>query len=426
MFKKSVLEVSTQNDPPVIGRLIFNGYAEVRTTPQSPPPLLRARIREGKDVIAIWFQHFHAERFKAWDEWDGVKLSSKEARRLNLLPSINEMTPQEILEFCKSIDVHPAHLVPFDEDKALSLPTPLLELLIDMGYHAKKLNENDMYLARAAVAYECKRIRQDLENDKRVAFKNGEQFSTLAQVFTDILRDPKATQDIAKTTIVTPSKRFASAAAQSYPFIDRVHDIAVIQAEQALEQSNHGMRIKREIFNHRIDGFKKTYHQLFHTNEIEAVNFLEDVIDAFEAGGPLQRPPSLIEVAAVVSELLEYHWPSQRDYDAANDVYIEFFGRPKQDLSEEEDGFLREMEHTQFGGLVASIHQVFDGEWNLIKAQKKHEEREGQYILQVGKIRAAFDGIGDGYQRNLLNNRVLLTLKNIDVREYTAPQTSPK
>ena len=113
---------------------VRKGWVEVRTNPQSPPPLLKQRLIDGEDVISIWFKHTHAKRFQDLDDRRGIKILAPKEKDKTFIPRIDEMSSQEILEFCKSIDVHPAHLVPFDDDPRLSLPTPLIELLVNMSH----------------------------------------------------------------------------------------------------------------------------------------------------------------------------------------------------------------------------------------------------------------------------------------------------
>lgn len=428
MFRKSLLE-SSQTAAPINGKTVSNGQVEVRTTPQDQPPLLSQHIRNGKDIIAIWFQHVHADLFQNLNQWRDIKVSSKKGRAQNLLPTINDMSQAEILEFCKSIEVHPAHLVPWDNDKALSLPTPLLELLIDIAYEdtaAGKYDLNEVYLAKAAIAAEYKRIRDNLMNDQKGSFQNNGHFALLAKVFTEVLDNPELAKHIAKTTIVTPAKSFSYAASKSYSYVDRVHDITIVQVDKGIEASNHSLKLKKEILSSNIDVFVKTYHQLFNAGYVDTMKFLDVVRGKFERNIENMKPPKFAEIMTVVPEILAQQFKEPKAYKLANKEFTRIFGKRAQPLPVEDEQYLRELDHSQLQNLVVSIQKVFDGEGALIKAEERQEYREKEYDSTVSRIRDVFAGITEDYQRNLLNNRVLLSLHKISVPENTAPQTSPR
>jgi hypothetical protein len=337
------------------------------------------------------------------------------------------------LSFCRSIDVHPAHLIPFDNDNRLSLPTPLLELLIEMAYNGNAshgLDSNDVYLARAAIALECKRIQKHKEEQRSLAVETNDILSRLSQAFIDVLNDPKARKDISKTTIVSPSSCFAAEASRSYPYIDRVHDITVIQEEAELEKSIHSMKLKEQVYLYKLNRFVEVYQKLFHSSSrspIEAQDFLMDIVDEIEMQRAEDlRVPSIDEIAKIFAKLMGQQGALRKGYDAANDIYTEKFGLRLGGNSEDDELFLREFEFEFYHDLFVSIQEFFEARYNLFKHERKHEELEGIYILKVGKIRDAFDKVNRPYERNLLNNRVLLSLHNIDLKKEPAPLATPK
>jgi hypothetical protein len=343
------------------------------------------------------------------------------------------MTTQEILSFCRSIDVHPAHLIPFDNDNRLSLPTPLLELLIEMAYNGNAshgLDSNDVYLARAAIALECKRIQKHKEEQRSLAVENNDGLSRLSQAFIDVLNDPKARKDISKTTIVSPSSCFAAEASRSYPYIDRVHDITVIQEEAELEKSIHSKKLKEQVYLYRVNRLVDIYQKLFHQSSrspIEAQDFLMDIVDEIEMQQAADlRAPSIDEIAKMFAKLMGQQGKLRKGYDAANDIYIEKFGLRSGGNSEADEAFLKEFEFEFYHDLFVGIHGFFEARSNLFRHRIRHEELEGVYILKVGRIRDAFDKVCKPYERNLLNNRVLLSLHNIDLKKERAPLATPK
>jgi hypothetical protein len=342
------------------------------------------------------------------------------------------MATEEILEFCKSIDVHPAHLVPLDNEQELSLPTPLLELLIDMAYDGKSsqgLTKGDVYLASTAIAYECKRIRSYMEGEKREAFDKNGRFSALSQIFTEALSDPNAMKHISKTTMVTPSTRFSGEASRSYPYIDRVHDLAVIELEKLLTHSYQSVDLKKDVLQERIGGFVKLYQKLINPEakgDVEAKVFLSDIIDALKRNVSGAPSSDIVAIGSAVEGCLGKHETYQKRCKIAQNVYRGIFGRSSGESSGADQQYLQELDSIQFHELVLSVKVVLDGEANLIASRRNHEEREGYYIRKVGEIRRSFDEVGDGYRCNLLNNRVLLSLHNINVKENISPQASPK
>lgn len=432
MFKKSMLE-SKHTKAPVEGALIFNGYVDVRTSPRSIPRDLEQRLKAGEDVISIWFHHVHANHFKNLFKRSAIRMLPKQENTISILPSIDTMTTSEILEFCKSIDVHPAHLIPFDNDQELSLPTPLLELLIEMAYNgeaSKGLNGNDVYLASAAIAHECKRIRLYLDDEKREAFDNNGQFSILSHIFMETLSDPNSMRCISKTTIVTPTKTFAGSPSYSYPYFDRVHDIAIIELEKLLEESIQSIQVREQVLGGLIGNFVKIYKKLIDPKtegEMDANNFLQDVIRKLNPESPMEkRATDITAVAVAVQEVLMNNEAYHKRHKDAQDIYIGRFGMCGAESLALDESYLYELEADKFHELITRIKEILDEKERLIQSKKIHEEREGYYIRKVSEIDKAFGGIEDGYKWSLLNNRVLLSLHNINVKEMLPPQASPR
>jgi hypothetical protein len=435
MFKKSVL-VGKQSDPPVVGRTIFNGYAEVRTTPQDQPPFLKQRIRAGKDALSIWFHHFHAGLFKDMDELLGIKVIAKPTKEKSFLPKMEEMTPQEILEFSKSIDVHPAHLIPWDADKSLSLPTPLLELLIEISYEdisGMRYDQNDIYLAKAAIAYECERIRKHAMDSKILAGATNYHARYLSNIFTDVLSSPQAMKNIAMARITGTSQSLDATSSRSYPYIERVEDAAITEAEKILELSIHRLDLKLDIYKERIEGFVKTYQEAVVTQRhrktdvrMKALGFFDDVMEQLAYQDFSKRAMNIQDIKKAVVALMHENEEYYKQCAAARRVYMEEIGSGGYNSREEAREFLFQLEDHHAEDMAYAVKLVLDGEFSLVKERENHVNLEGEYILQVGRIRKAFEEVGDGYQRNLLNNKTLLGLYNISVQKYVAPQVTPR
>jgi hypothetical protein len=435
MFKKSILEGAQQN-PPKVGSIVFNGYAEVRTSPKSLPPFLIQRLRMGKDVISIWFHHAHTELFRQLDKYRDVKIISDKSGPKDFLPKIDEMTPRQIIEFCRSIEVHPAHLVPFNSDMRLSLPTRLLEVLIDIaeGKTPKEgggfdiYDQDDIYLAKAAIAFECKRIQQYMKDEKRLVLEGKESAITLSGVFKDVLDDPRSMRAIFKASQAN-LESFNALTSQSYPYFERVKDRAIVRAEEEIESSNYSIGLKKDLYQHRIDAFVKEYKRVIDDNglsQASALVFLDEVLERLGLHGSSRRGIDIEENKRAIREVMRDFGLNLKPRVIADKVYTDRFGVCKKDLTVEEEKFLDALEEPYIEDLAYAVRLILDIDYSLLRAKQRHVDIEGDYILEVGRISQAFDSVSAQFQRNIMNNRVLLRLFNYSVDSYTAPQTSPK
>lgn len=420
MFKKSLLD-NVPTEPQMVGRTVFNGYADVRTSPKGAPRFLKQQLRVGKDPIALWFQHIYGDRFREWDQWSEIKLVA-DGRKLSAgLPKIQDMTPEEIMSFCKSIDVHPAHLVPFSDDQSLSLPQPLLELLIQIAYadiSGEQHDLNDIYLAKAAIAYECKRIRNFHTAERQKEARLGSEPSFLSVIFKGVLDNPVMLNGIRKAAYAVTKKeaahklsqKFDSASAQTYPYLERVAEAALLKGEYMLEGSWDHQKIKREILTGRIKAFVRTYDKFLEPQDradTAAMLFYEAVLEEAEERKIDIRMARHEQIVEIVRDALRQHKP-----------YIQKFSKAHREFMEE---------HGVYQGLADDVFRVAMGELNMVTLENQHTELEGAYIMYAAKIQKAFDTIPVGsHQRNLMNNHVLLRLNNIGIEEYVPPQTSPR
>lgn len=88
------------------------------------------------------------------------------------------LSAEKLLDYCQSIGVHPAHLVPFDDDPRLSLPANILEAnILILGN--KRSSKDEQYLSLAALAVERKRYTR-LLNDK--AFQKNHKIEGIAKL----------------------------------------------------------------------------------------------------------------------------------------------------------------------------------------------------------------------------------------------------
>lgn len=432
MFKNSLVEGSRTHTP-VAGKFVFKAYEEVRDEPENQPPFLEYRLSHGEDLISIWFQHIHDERFKAMDQWLSIKILSQEAQGKNLLPKTEEMTPHEILEFCKSIDVHPAHLVPWVADKSLSLPTPLLELLIEMAYDKnadKKYDQSDIYLAKRGIDFECRRIVASGKMDEHSNPYADAHSQTLSSVFTYVLNNPFSMMGIDRAKVPKLLSRFGTPSSQSYPYQERVEDSALNKAELEVYQSHYSLEGERHLAQKSIKEFVGLYQKHIYSKwhaHIEARNFLEDVMDKYEAAGLPRRMADVKDIENVIVEQLKNHAPyHDRQRDLRKTFAEKIHGAGMRHLSERGRHYMEEMEDVELRDLAFAVKAVFDSFECVKDVEVKHKECEGRYILNVGDIRNAFKTVQNGYQRNLLSNRVLLALSDINVQKYIAPQASPR
>jgi len=249
MFNQSYLSAD-DIDVRRISCVVPYGHVTVRAEPKSVPHNLKRRLLKGEDVIAIWFEHAHSEHFKAWDECFDIKMVSPKSNGKSMVGSIDDMTPTEILEFCKSIGVHPAHLVPFDNYPNLSLPTPLLELLVQMMFDDRpdgSAVDDDKHLAKVAITYEDRRIRKNIEKDRRYAMQTG-QLMPLHEVFTQVLKTSEFRKRIRNPELSSFFEKFNIQASRSYSYIQRVEDIISASADEELSHKSEAVEIKKHDF----------------------------------------------------------------------------------------------------------------------------------------------------------------------------------
>lgn len=430
MFKKSEL-AGVKLDYPFDGTIVFGGYAEIRVTPKNPPPALKQRLKAGRDVIAIWFQHSNAALFKDLDEWDDIKIINRETGTPTFLPKIEDMSTHQILAFCKSIDVHPAHLVPLDRDYKLSLPTSLLELLVEMAYpeeSGRDVDLYDTYLAKAAIAFECKRIRDHLRLEKILPVHEGKKVESFSVMFEDVLGRRSRIMDMGAAKM-PPSKSFGIHASRSYPYVERVRDMAIINADIDYKCLQNAIEDKKEIVQGRIRRFIHTYNKLVDPeaiNDMAGALFLEDVLQEIEHKAIPKEDAPLEDIGEVIQSLLDKHVPYHDHVRAYHRLSIDKLGVKGIEPTPEDENYLRQMDDLSLEKLAADVRHIFNSEANLIAAKKKHAAHIPEYLERVEKIHKDFYAIRTDYEHNLLNNRVLLGVNNISIQIIPTPASNPK
>ena len=121
------------------------------------PPLLKERIIQGYSPLGLWLSR---EEQSLYDPQIAGKLDlSHDEFNRELNNSHGEFYPlsgEDVLDYCETIGVHPAHLVPFDTDPRLSLPFNILQAnLLILGNSAFSREEKKL----SSVAIECEKER---------------------------------------------------------------------------------------------------------------------------------------------------------------------------------------------------------------------------------------------------------------------------
>lgn len=275
--------------------------------PKTVPTFLKKRLVDGEDVISIWFRHHHFDNFKNLDEWLGIKVTAASESRQNLLPPIEEMSSKEILEFCKSIDVHPAHLIPLDNDPRLVLPQPLLETLLDLAYGKSIQGEAfayDIKLAKLAIDYDVRR-RQRYWDEEKQCFRKDSWQSDLKTAFESVLLSEAGLFRLSEENELM-SQNFNGLSVPDYPLVMRVRNTAFRLS--GLEMKFLRERVERK--NKILEGRLSSVHTEFAKavlpdcdDEMVSRYFVADVKDALSDANLDSRDATVDEIVSVVLNL---------------------------------------------------------------------------------------------------------------------------
>lgn len=158
----STLKDCAENVPHNLkNKIIYGGYH----------PLMAWLASEEGDV---WNDRFEAKLGLSADEYQRHFLDADGA--------FGRLNPQNILMYCETIGVHPAHLMPFDNDPRLSLPANLLLanalILKDRNYTAE-----DKGLAQRAIQTEKERFARFVQSREVEGYLANDKGFEKLQVF---------------------------------------------------------------------------------------------------------------------------------------------------------------------------------------------------------------------------------------------------
>lgn len=419
MFTRSYTNPA-QNNGGQNNSLVSGGNAPFRTVAENSPSRLGMRIAEGEDVMAIWFDWENQEKLQSISQRIGFTLPSTAGMTgHNHLQSMHQMSKQEILEFCKTINVHPAHLVPLKPTPELSLPTPLLELLIEMSHGKGASNAEDIELAQEAVDAESKRInsflyyksrqeepQNDAQND------DGSTSLTLMQVFSDVLDNPSMMTKLARESEGI-SATFQHKAYQQYPLALRVRNIAYTAILDKYARLMYRQKGKESLLGAALGKVETEYCQIFNSRKTDnhLLLFIGDIKDALFAQDIEPRAATIRDIVDVIKTFDLTDSRLEKSYQFFSDAYGA--GASIDELANE---FLTE--------LAESVGVYFASEDRLSKTKRKVAEAIDALPAR-GDIEGLFEdkSFQDGTLfRHLMDNRVLIALAS---HNHSMQQQSP-
>jgi len=203
----------------------------------------------------------------------------------------------------------------------------------------------------------------------------------------------------------------------------------VIQADNDYVHSHNRVDAKREVISERIKGFIKVYKKYINpqvSDDIEGEIFLDDVVKAL-AEKEISKDTSTIEkIGDAIQGLLGSHIPYHLHYKTAHSIFAEKFGVRTDNQSVDDEEYLQALDDPQLEDLAGAVQHIFNSEANLVEAEEKHNNCAKDYLRVVEDIHENFNLLGSGYERNLVNNRVLLGVHNISIKKVASPTLYPR
>jgi hypothetical protein len=290
----------------------------VRSMATDTPNRLGLRIAEGEDIIAIWFDWEHQANLQSISQRLGYHLPSTAGiTGTNLLPSIHDMTPQEILDFCKAIKVHPAHLIPLKSEPEYSLPTPLLEALIEIKKGRGKYSTEDIHLAKAGIAVEKNRIHRFLYDQSRSASENKPSVISalkLAKVFSDVLDSPRLMEKLVREFAVVSDVR------EKYPLAMCVRNVAFSGLTDTYLALIKSLTRADSMLDEAVAAVEKEFSPIFDpssTND-KVVSFINDIKDGLHEHGIAPLAATYENVAGIIRGFDMTDSPLEKSFHALN------------------------------------------------------------------------------------------------------------
>lgn len=374
----------------------------VKPAADNSPSLLRERLAAGQDVMSIWFlaenAHVIAENallIKDFYQKMGVKsVPSTSYSGSNVSLSHHEMSVEDILDFCKTIKVHPAHLVPFSPDRTLSLPSVLLETLIHIRQQPEKFSVQDIHLAHLGIEVEAERIKR---------FLNTKQKTDITEIFSNVLKNSEGLKKL-----LIEYSRFsqifnnASVPKPNYPLVSMVRNVAYVLEDQLVQEAQQRVTIKEEKLLLKFKSLREEYDIIQDKNLPQndaAWYLLGDIRDALFTKGKEPHQASLDDVQNVVMEYVSANEILEKAYH----TYMTLFESPYGF-----DGMVKD--HTE--NLSTDIHHYFRIEADLVDAKQNLKTVQDSRETRMNKIKTSFESAfveGSLYQQ-IMNNAALIDM----------------
>jgi|GEM_PF-3691936 len=418
MFNQSFHQPDNTGVP--INCFVEGGQVRVRKSASHTPHNLKERIESGEDIVSIWFDFENASLLDGLTKNIGFSIAPiKDEKRKYSLPSTHQMTADDIFDFCKFLSVHPAHLVPFNADPRLSLPLPLLELLIQISKGERSQSDESISLAKVAISFESKRINVLLSNiPKKGASPQSDDydFEGLTKVFNDVLGDPKELKRLVRESegvhAVLKGKAYVH-----YPLATRVRNVAlssVLQSE--LIQSKNSESNRAHLLQFAFDAVRSEYQCVWKSRKISDMDlllFIADVKDALLDNDIEPRAATMENIAKVISQLDLSHTQLEMSYS----YYKIRFGTQHS---------LQKSSQELLNHLVENIALYFQYEDKLSSAKRKTHRASDKFESEENRINSLFvnPAFKDGtLLHRLMDSYVVIALA--ERNEYPHHQISP-
>lgn len=417
MFARSAISKNKTSET-YLNYLLDGGVIAVKAAAVNSPSRLGLRIAEGEDVMAIWFDWENRADLEETSRHIGYTLPSTAGiAGRNHLPPIHQMDKHEILEFCKTINVHPAHLVPLKAIPEFSLPTPVLELLIDMARGQGTYTADHIELAKAAIASETKRINSflyDKSREEKAQSDNGVNPLTLTQIFSDVLDNPVLMKKLVRESI------FASVILQQkgndvlYPLATRVRHVSFCGLEDQHDRLRNRQKGKENLLDAALEAVESEYSKIFNseTSHSRMLLFIADVKDALLEKDIEPRSSTIKDIVDVLKDFDFKGSQLEKAYECFNML----FGDSEIQVASQD--FLFE--------LANNVALYFGAEDRLSKTKRRTSRQIDDLPLQEDITKLFEDeSFKEGTLfRRLMDNRVIIALANHENR--VQPTAAPK
>ena len=402
MFARSYIDEHTENSP--LTSTLVEGRMSVSLKEAINTPIgLKRRILQGEDPLTIWFEAENIDLYSKFALKTGIHLDSAHLeRRKQIMPLSKDMTPPDIYGFCKSIGVHPVHLVPLDSDPRLSLPIQLLHLLIEMSKRTDKFDAEQVRLAKLGIAFEHKRINKFLYERRYIEESNTKFASVevnLRDTIDDVLSSPIGVQILSREFKFYSGTK-ASQNLADYPLLSILRNVAYYLAGNKNAQLIQKADRLEEIFEFGRAAYRKEFAEIVGNKKDAEIWFLADIRDAlFEE--------EIESVKATIEDIEKAIWTFLPNDSRLNDVfkYTQIRLGKSHDFKDASQEFVT--------SLASKINFYFLAEEKFCQAKKRNQQCAELKVTKEASIYEAFSSsiISEGtVYRRLIENRIALAI----------------